>query len=251
MRNGLIAILVLLAAVWASGVIAEDLPNGYDIVKGADDQANNFPDMSFTMKMTLIDKAGNKSIRVLELRQKGEKRLLVFTDPPSERGMAFLAMDEYTNFVYLPAFKKIRRIAAHVRNQSFMGSDMTYEDTATTRYLKSYTAKYIGDAGDLWRIELTPKPDAKVGYAKIEMRIHKTDKTINEIHYFDDSNTRVKYEIRHNFKVYKGKYWQPTRVNMTNLKDSHQTILEFSNTVFAPGLSDDVFSKRNLKRPLR
>lgn len=250
MKNLLIAVLLLLF-VLVSSSFAEDLPKGYDIMKGADDQANNFPDMSFTMTMTLVDSAGNKGIRVLELRQKGEKRLLVFTEPPSDRGMAFLALDEYTNFVYLPAFKKIRRIAAHVRNQSFMGSDMSYEDTATTRYLKSYNAKCLGEASDLWRIELIPKPDAKVGYAKLELRIHKKDKTINEIHYFNAVGKKIKEEIRTEFKVYKDKYWQPGKVKMVNFQDNHKTILDFSNTIFAQGLTDDLFSKRNLKRPIR
>ncbi|NIM57731.1 MAG: outer membrane lipoprotein-sorting protein, partial [Candidatus Aminicenantes bacterium] len=82
--------------------------------------------------MVLIDKNGKEKDRDAVMLQKGsEKRMIKFLSPADQKGIAFLDLPNDMMYLYLPAFKKVRRIAAHIKNQKFAGTDMTYDDLGT------------------------------------------------------------------------------------------------------------------------
>jgi outer membrane lipoprotein-sorting protein len=244
-------ILTALLLVFAAPFIAAADLDGDAVLKNVDDGANAFTDFSFQMTMTTVDKSDNKKIRVAKVRQKGRQRLVLFTSPASERGLASLTMADDTVYVYLPAFRKTRRIAAHVRNQTFLGTDFSYEDMASAHYGKDYAAKKIGETDQGWTLELTPRPGAKVGYSRLEVFVKKEPVSIGRIDYFDDKGEKMKSEVRSEHKVYDKGYICAHKVVMTTLKDNHYTTLELVEPKYDQGLKDEVFTQRTLKRGLR
>jgi hypothetical protein len=54
--------------------------------------------------------------------------------PASEAGIAFLSLPDDLMYLYMPAFGRERRIASHVKNQSFAGTDFSYEDMEAREY---------------------------------------------------------------------------------------------------------------------
>jgi hypothetical protein len=91
-----------------------------EILKKVDEVSYAPKDQFFKAKVTLIDKNGKESHRVALMYQKGtNKRFVKFTDPADIRGIGFLSLPGDVNYVYLPAFKKSRRIASHIKNQKF------------------------------------------------------------------------------------------------------------------------------------
>jgi hypothetical protein len=91
----------------------------------------------------LIDKRGGeraRRVRAFWRDERGDagdlhsKRLIVFDAPAAIRGTAFLVHsrsdpgEEDLRWVYLPALRKVRRIAGRDRDKRFAGSDFTYDD---------------------------------------------------------------------------------------------------------------------------
>ena len=187
----------------------------------------------------------------MKIWQKEGKRIIKFIEPAGDRGIAFLSIDSNTSFVYLPAYKKIRRLASHVRNQTFMGSDFSYEDMATTGYLVDYNGKLLGQDDKYYNIELTPKPGSKVSYSKLIVHISKGRFKYERLEYFDAKGEKVKEEMRENWQKYNDKYWNTTHIRMINLKDNHKTLLESEEIKYDTGFSDEIFTQRNMKRPAR
>ena len=103
-------------------------------------------DSRTTMRMTLADRHGRMRERVLEgvtLRgpegprgpaaaPDGDRRLIRFSYPNDIRGTGFLVWEhpsaEDERFLFLPSLGRVRRIAGSETQDSFVGSDFTYED---------------------------------------------------------------------------------------------------------------------------
>jgi len=68
----------------------------------------------------------------------------------------------------MPAFKKIRRISASKRSDSFMGSDMSYEDMST-RQSNEFKFKIIGSEifkdASCYLLESKPKEHIRTEYS--------------------------------------------------------------------------------------
>ena len=252
MKRIFLFLLVVILVGFGPASAYESSVDADDILKNADEMANNFKDLAFKMVFKITDKDGNVSEREVMVYQKGPKRMTKFVAPASDRNMGFLALDQYTSFVYLPAYNKVRRIASHVRNQTFMGTDMTYEDMSRTTFREYYIPELKSQNDTHWELVLMPKPDAKVGYAKLELKIHKQRKTIDEVHYFQPIDQKIKMEIREKFMPSKnGEYFALVRNKCINLKESHQTIMEMFDPKVDQNINDDIFTKRFLKRPVR
>lgn len=253
-------VLLLVLAVFPGRGLAEPAgtqaaPNGLtaeEILKRADDVLTSYEDQSLTSTLTVIDSDGTEKVRELLVWQKGDMRLLKFVQPPSERGIGLLALDSKTNYVYLPAYQRVRRVAAHVRNQTFMGTGFTQTDMSLIRYGTDYLPELLDETDTHWRLALTPKPDSDVGYGKLVITVGKERFEVRRIDYYDKGgNEKLKVEERSDFNLYDGKHYNAATLTVTTIKDNRQTIMTNSNYQFDQGLPDDYFTTRNLKRPLR
>ena len=100
--------------------------------------------MSSKISMTLTNSKNKtrKSVMISKFTNRNKYQLIWVLDPKSDRGMSFLKKEHsdqnYEMRIWLPAFNKIRRINANRMSESFMGSDLSYEDM-TSRSPVSYT----------------------------------------------------------------------------------------------------------------
>jgi hypothetical protein len=122
-------------------------------------------DSRFTMRMKLADRHGRIRERVLDvatLRGReapgaapgapdGDRRLIRFNYPNDIRGTSFLVWEhpsaEDERFLFLPSLGRVRRIAGSETQDSFVGSDFTYEDIGG-RELDEYTYTFSGADGE-------------------------------------------------------------------------------------------------------
>ena len=87
--------------------------------------------------------------------QKGpDMRIFKFTSPSSQAGLAFLSLPGNIMYLYLPAFGKERRIASHVKNQGFAGTDFSYGDMESKTYSESYNASLVENRSGEYLIDL-------------------------------------------------------------------------------------------------
>jgi hypothetical protein len=93
-------------------------------------------DTSWRGKIEVFDKTGTVRSRKFTMRKLGgtgnSKTLVRFTDPPEARGVSLLSINQSgvadRQWMYTPAIKRVRRIAAQERRQRFIGTDFTNED---------------------------------------------------------------------------------------------------------------------------
>ena len=86
------------AAIVLFSGLAGKAQDAQEILKKADEVTYAPEDQKAVVKMIMIDKRGNEQVREAEYIQKGSSmRLFRFTEPASQRGIAFLSLSY--NFV--------------------------------------------------------------------------------------------------------------------------------------------------------
>ncbi len=240
--------LLLPIVLWAEIPRQSSAGGGDEILKKAEDAMNAPKDRTASVKLTLIDKDGNSKVRQIKMWQLGkEKRLIRFLSPADVKGVGFLVLSDNEMYLYMPAFKKIRRIASHVKNESFMGTDFSYNDIGKCQYTNDFTAETKEETEKEYVLELTPTPKSDVDYAKLIMWVDKANYIPSKIQFYNKKGTLLKVMENEDTEKIDG-YWTPRKMIMKNLKTGHKTIMELATVVHDTGLKEDMFSKRMLKR---
>ncbi len=225
--------------------------SGEEVLTRVEDAMKTGEDMQAIEKMTLIDNEGNQEVRKLELYQKGsEKMLMRFLAPADIRGVGVLLLSEKGQediiYLYMPAFRRERRIASHAKNQSFMGTDLSYEDMAQMNYSDKYTVISMEEKDNRYLLIVEPKPEADISYSKAEMLVDKNSYLPEQIKYYEGENVVKLLSIP--VKEKQGKYWVAKKMVVENLETDHQTIMEILEVKYDQDLDDRTFTVRNLRR---
>ncbi len=243
----LITTTLVLMMSWAISVLAQQL-SALEIITKMDAVINAPKDQKMSSTMILIDKNGKEKKRETVMYQKGdEKRLVRFLSPADQKGISFLSLPNDVMYLYLPAFHKVRRIASHVKNQSFAGTDFSYDDLSSFKYAKEYNPKLLETTAKFYILELVPKPKVHKDYIKLKFWVLKDNFYPVKIEHYDKSGKLWKILERRNI-VQKGKDWTALELEMKDLKKQHSTKSIVEKVEFDTGLSDKIFTKRNLKK---
>jgi len=236
---------VFIVLVLTGSILSAHAQDANTILKNMDNVLYAPEDMTGINTIILIDRNGKKEIREANIKQKGtDKRIIRFTSPASQSGIAVLSLPNDVMYLYLPAFGKERRISASVKNQNFAGTDFSYDDMESKPYSEKYTPKLIKKEGNVFVLELTPK--GRSDYSKIIVNVNKTNYYPELMEYYDRGNTKIKV-AEYTFKK-AGIYWNATEIEMTNLKKNHKTKMQMSDVKYDTGLTDDDFTVRKLKQ---
>lgn len=222
--------------------------DGDKILKMADKRAEAFDDTAYTATMKI--KKGNTVAKTLvfEMTMKGlEKQLIHFTAPGDVAGMKVLMADENTIWTYQPEFKKVRKIAAHMQKQGFLGSHFRAEDMTLARFSDRFEGSIVSKEGKKTTLELTPKAGVQTTFAKLHVVIDASKGGVTLIRYFDSSGNAEREQRREGWKKIGGKPF-PTRIVMADLKSGDSTVIELGDIKVNQGVTDDYFSRRTLLR---
>ncbi|WP_456371853.1 outer membrane lipoprotein-sorting protein, partial [Thiolapillus sp.] len=150
MKKLLLVVLVFLAFP----VLAETPEEkGLAIAREVDARDTGWGDFQAGMSMLLKNRHGEESLRQmrvkgLEVENDGDKSLIVFDQPRDVKGTALLTFSHKVKdddqWLYLPALKRVKRIASRNKSGPFMGSEFAFEDLASQE-VEKYTYKFIRD----------------------------------------------------------------------------------------------------------
>ncbi len=232
--------------------------------------ARDTGDRSITeMEMILIDKKGKKRVRKLKTfgleKGKDSLSLMFFLSPADIRNTGFLTFDydesgkDDDQWLFLPALRKTKRIAAGDKSGSFMGSDLNYYDmTSPDLNLYEYTlmkeTKVKGQK--VWQIKSVPKTKAeaeKSGYSKSVVFIRQDNYVMIRGVRWVYKKKRNKYLDVRELEEIDG-IWVSTELHVTTKsgkKTLHKTILKQKNVHFNQDeVNEDLFSIRRLEKGL-
>jgi hypothetical protein len=150
------------------------------------------------LRMIVSEPNGDKKEREMEvLGRRHDGRLqtkVTFLSPQDSAGTKFLTVEKSgggtEQHIYLPAYKRTRRVVGREREGSFMGSDFTYSDLVRkddqgTKHKKLADESIGADA--TYVLESTPGSVEEAGYAKIKTWVRKTDFVPLRTQFFDAS----------------------------------------------------------------
>ena len=237
----LVAVLLFLTSAPAP-LFAQDVAT---ILQKIDQVLFQPNDQTSNVRMVLTDRNGNERVREASVWQKGsDKRLFRFTRPASEAGIAFLSLPEDLMYLYMPAFGRERRIASHVKNQSFAGTDFSYEDMETKEYARTYTGRILREEGNLYVLELTSLPNIRSDYSKMIVAVNKQTFTPERSESYDRGGNLAK-TAAYTWKR-QGNYWFPSEIFLKDEKKGSATRMVMFDVKFDTNISDQVFTLRNL-----
>jgi hypothetical protein len=233
-------------------------------VKDRDDGDNRVSDM----EMVLIDRRGKERLRKMRTfsKDKGEDdhSLMFFLSPADVKDTGFLTYDyddddaDDDQWLYLPALKKTKRIAAGDKSGSFMGSDFNYSDMSQRsldRYDYTIMKETDVDGHKVWQIESVPKTKDEIdetGYTKSVVFVRQDNFVVVRSVGWLKKGKRLRYMKVNELQQIDG-IWVSTEISMTTKKGKttmHKTVFKTSNVKFNQDLSEGDFTIRKLEKGL-
>ena len=228
--------------------------SGNDIAEMMDERKKP-KDMTSKTTMVLTNSKGKTRTSIIssQLVDGGNKQILWFLAPADDKGVAFLKIEHSDKDdemrMWLPAFNKIRRISSKKKGNSFMGSDLSYEDM-TSRELEENEFIRLDDAAvdgkDCFVLGITPKPEAKSTYSKHVTWVEKSTLLPVKEESFDQNGNLKKTKVYSNAR--RGDYHIMTSIFVRDVQKDHTTSVKFDEIQLDSGLKDSFFQEKNLKR---
>jgi hypothetical protein len=237
---------------------------------------NTGRDSRTSMRMRLYDRHDRLRERVLSIlalrgrdapgasatAPDGDRLLIRFTYPNDIRGTAFLVWGhlklEDERFLYLPSLGRVRRIAGSEAQESFVGSDFTYEDIGG-REFDDYTYAFAAPDGQnatwtppaggapraAWRLESRRK-DASAEFPRVVSLVLKDSFVVVGADVYNRRNEKQKvYTVRRLDQI--ERIWTVLESEMTNGIEKTRTELIVESTDYNVGLKEADFSRRELE----
>ncbi len=259
MYKKLIPSLLLSCLLPGAAMANTPAEKGLEIAREAERRDDGWGDATSSMLMTLRNKRGDESVRelrnkALEVPADGDKSMIIFDSPPDQEGTALLTFSHKSEpddqWLFLPALKRVKRIASKNKSGPFVGSEFAFEDLSSQE-VEKYTYKYLKDepceGGTCFVVERYPV-DKYSGYTRQVAWIDQAEYRLWKVEYYDRKQSLLKTLTLSDFKKYVDKHWRPGRLNMVNHQTGKSTELLFSDYKFKSGLQDSDFTQNSLKR---
>ncbi len=217
------------------------------ILAEMDKTINGYKDQEMTNIMTVVDVDGTEKSYTFNIRQIGSEKRLIRFQTGEMKGMAMLTEDRNNVYVYLPGFKKVRRVAAHGMNQTFAGSDFSNDDIAGGSWTEMCVPTLESENETEWVIRCTPKPDKKAVYNYLLFTILKENFNQRKAEYYNSDGKHYKTLFNDKMKHWDCGFDRFSVVTMTDELTGHKTILELQEFKANQGLKESEFSVRKLK----
>lgn len=252
---GLLALITLfLASITAN---AQEL-TAQEILERIEGKASLAGSGMATVNLITENKRGEQRSNTVMIYRKAdervEKQLIEYLEPADVKGTKFLSIVEEGKedlmYIYFPFLGRERRIAAQAKEESFMGTDFTYEEIGSGKsYQEQYEAKRLEDEvlGDYpcYVLELEPK-ETDSEYTSVKMWVWKEEFSLLKIEFYQEGEKLAKTLTNLDFRKEEGEY-MPYKIVMADEIKGTKTIIEILETK-EEELSDDYFTLRYLRR---
>ena len=224
------------------------------------------------MTMILIDEKDQQRVRKLKGFRKdyGEdkKSLNFFLEPADVKNTSFLSFDwddpskEDDSWLYLPALRKVKRIAAGNKKDSFMGTDFSYHDMNGME-VEDWDYQMIKesdtlDGQDCWVIGSVPKKEKAeaviqdTGYLKRLAWVRKDNFVVIQAKIWVKKGEKIKILRATEIEQFQG-IWTAKKLEMSTYvqnKREHSTLLLFDNLKYNEGVDDGLFTTARMEKGL-
>lgn len=266
--KGAAAALVLAVSVGVPGLSApahgqtpsprEIAQRNFSVTRVLDSTAG----VTFTLTSPTGGERVRRTLTLSKLRPNGldNMRMVRFVAPPDVRGLAILtienAADEDDIWVYVPALRKVRRLTASNRKDSYAGTDFSYGDVIGHR-VDDWTHRLVReetlDDQPCHVLESVPASEAviaRTGYSKRMSWIRRDNHVAIREEFWDAEGRPLKTFRAFDVRIvdHARGNWQAMRLEAANLQSGHRTVVRFENFKANQRLAEDLFTTRYMER---
>ena len=267
----LVPVSLLLAAAlllgFSSNSEAQTNDQAQRISQAVADRAEGIA-MRRTIDMELVSRRGRVENRkaIVHKQSDGEvrKTRITFVEPQKSRDVTFLSHDYQAasatdeRWMYLPASRRVRRIPASQRGNSFLGTDFSYEDIQSELKFKleDWDFEYSGNDNSEGRIRhqlqgtpSDPRIARELGYGAFSAIIDEASWMPIKIEFVDPRERQLKTIEVLDFELIDG-IWTARHIVATNHQTGHTTEFIFNDIQYTTDLDENLFQPQTLSRGL-
>jgi len=222
--------------------------DGNPLVK-VDESVNRWKSLDYRYSITTKKKDGDMSTIQLRMRMKaGEnnKQMTEISAPADMKGTKVLILAPEQMYIYMPAMKKVRRIASHVNSKAFLGTALSADDMSVTRYAQYYTVAKQKDDGEFLYLKLEAKNDA-APYPKLAMKVEKERMLPVGVKMYNEEGKVIKEQKREGYTCKDG-FCAPAVMKFKNNATGLMTVLMLTSSEVNKEIDDSIFTKRYLMK---
>ncbi|MDR2768189.1 MAG: outer membrane lipoprotein-sorting protein [Treponema sp.] len=209
-------------------------------------------------RMVITAKNGGVTERVVDQYSKdgpkGGRKVIVFQRPESVANTRYLTMEDGAGnndqWIFLPALGRVRRIAGSEGSNSFVGTDLSYDDISSMDRdagLDTHTLLREESYGGrpCYVIQSIPK-DSSYQYSKMILWIDKENWVSHKIELYDKRGTHVKTMEILELKNVQG-ILSPWRTKMTTFAAGTSTTINVEILEYNKNIPESVFTTSYLE----
>jgi len=204
------------------------------------------------MNMSIKTPAYERTVK-MKVWSKGRDFALVrvLEGGPRETGMMTLKREKQL-WNYLPQAGRVMKLPSGMMGDSWMGSDFTNDDLVKGSSIASDFTAVVDkaaahDGHQAWFITLTPKPEARVVWGKIELILDRATCLPLEQRFFDEEGGLAR---RMTYGDLKKLGWRDVamKITITPAEKGRQTTITYDSLELDGEVADDTFSLRRLQQ---
>jgi outer membrane lipoprotein-sorting protein len=208
--------------------------------------------------LSLLTLRGREAPGAPKTAPDGDRLLIRFTYPNDIRGTSFLVWKhpkgEDERFLYLPSLGRVRRIAGSEAQESFVGSDFSYEDIGGRDFddysyaLPDANATWTGPDGaarPAYRLE-SRRRDRSVEFPRVVSLVLKDTFVVVQADVYNRRDEKQKVYAVTRLQQVQG-IWTVMASSMANDLEKTRTELAVERIDYNTGVTEDAFSRRALE----
>ena len=232
-------------------VRAQAPPTALEIIQRADDLMRG-DTQSGTYTMTIVRPDWERTLAFAFWSEGDEKSFIRVLEPAKERGVAFLKIGREM-WQYVPRINRVIKIPPSMMLQSWMGSDFTNDDLVReSSVVDDYTHTLLGiehlDGAPAYKIELTPKPEAPVAWARLVEWIRTEDFVPLRAEFYNERGENVRTMLYGDLRAMSGRMIPARMELIEETRPGRRTVLVLDDVRFDAPIRSSVFTQQNLRR---
>jgi outer membrane lipoprotein-sorting protein len=223
-----------------------------EIVERADEALFGSTTVQGEYEMSVITPSWTRTMTMKAWMDRPNKTFVRIVAPAKEAGVTSLAITpEMWN--YVPSLERVIKVPPSMMLQSWFGSDFSNDDVMKQGgVLKHYVPRLAGEttvgADAAYEVELSPRPDAPVAYARVVWFVRKSDLLPLREDYYDERGTKVR-QMEYSEPQQIGGRLRPTRHEVRSLATpGKRSVLKIKTMVIGQPIDAGIFTLQNLKR---
>lgn len=218
------------------------------------------------VRMTLVDDDGSTDVRLveqygIETADRLLRNVIIFHEPPSVADTRFLSVQnrgrDDDQWIYLPALRRVRRIAAGEGDSSFVGTEFTFDDLQS-RDIDEWRFRLIGEdrvsvlsggteaPRPVYVVEASPLPGNDSSYSRVVEFVDPETWVPLRIELYDGNGDLLKINTIPRLENVQG-YWTAITNRMENVQTGRATLLAVQRFEYDTSLPAELFTTNFLR----